>query len=253
MRGGIDPYPPPMLARLQSEGARADLVLDRPEARNPTSIAMLDAMDAALDGLDDGVRVLVLSGAGRAFCSGLDLAEVRAGEETIRTLLARLGEVMRRLRRLPQVTVARVQGGAIGGGFGFAVAADFCVTHPEAKLGYPPLSTGLSPALMAPWLVRKIGPSAARAMLLSGGTISGREALARGIATHLAERDGLDGAVSALVDHLLTAGPHAATAMKRFLNELDGSLDDEMLDRAAAVSAEVIAHRETQEKLEGRA
>lgn len=230
----------------------ARLTLDRPEARNPTSIGMLNEMDGALDRAESAVepvRVVVLAGAGRAFCSGLDLDEVRAGVETIHRLLTRLGEVMRRLRRFPAPVVAVVQGAAIGGGFGLMNAADFAVTHPEAKLGYPAVASPLSPALMAPWLSRKIGPSRARAFLLRGGTITGAEAHALGIATDLAERSALDACANDLVDTLLTSVPHATQMMKAALNVLDGSLDDAPLDLAARTSAEIIAHPDAQARL----
>ncbi|MHC5113997.1 MAG: enoyl-CoA hydratase/isomerase family protein [Planctomycetota bacterium] len=229
----------------------AILTLNRPEARNPTSIALLDAMDAALDDVDadDARRILILRGAGRSFCSGLDLGEVVADETTIRTLLRRLSEVMRRLRRLRAVTIAQVQGAAIGGGFGFMAAADFAITHAESKVGYPPLETCLSPALMAPWLFRKIGASRARAMLLAGGTISGAEAHAAGIATHLVGRDELDDASTALAERIGRGGVYATDAMKSFLNELDDSISDDQLDRAQQVSADVIACDETQQHL----
>jgi methylglutaconyl-CoA hydratase len=240
-----------VLTDIHTARGLATLTLNRPETRNPTSIALLDAMDEALDAIvaDGSTRVLILAGEGKSFCAGLDLSEVQGGTETVHTLLTRLSEVMRRIRRLDCATIARVQGAAIGGGFGFMAVADFSVTHPEAKIGYPPVKTGLSPALMAPWLIRKIGPSRARAMLMAGGTVSGEEAFARGIATHLTPIGEIDQTVHALADELLTAGPHAMSAMKRLLNDLDDSLVDESLDQAARVSAEVIAHEETQQRL----
>jgi enoyl-CoA hydratase/carnithine racemase len=229
----------------------ARLTLNRPDARNATSIAMLDAMDAGLDAIagDDSVRVLRLAGAGRSFCSGLDLGEVRAGDETIRRLLRRLSEVMRRLRRLPLVTIAEVQGAAIGGGFGFMAVTDFAVSHAEAKIGYPPIETGLSPALMAPWLIRKVGPSRARSMLLAGGTISGTRAEALGLVTHLVSREAIADAARTLAAELARGGAEGMRAMKALLNDLDGSTEDDPLDRAALVSAEVIACDETQQRL----
>ena len=233
------------------EGGRATLTLNRPEMRNPTSVALLDAMDRALDEIAAApeVKVLVLAGAGKSFCSGLDLDETTADTATIHKLLTRLSEVMRRLRRLPLATIACVQGAAIGGGFGFMAVCDLRIAHAEAKIGYPPLRTGLSPALMSPWLIRLIGPSAARAMLMAGGTISGSAAHANGIVSHLVERDEISACADALAAELLTGPPHAMQAMKTLLNDLDGSMLDEPLDRAAAVSADVIAHRETQARL----
>jgi enoyl-CoA hydratase/carnithine racemase len=230
----------------------ARLILTRPAARNPTSIAMLDAMDESLDAIlehGEAVRIIHVVGEGKAFCAGLDLDEVQAGAAVVERLLTRLGAVMRRLRRIDPITIARVNGAAIGGGFGFMCACDFAITHPDARLGYPPLATGLSPALMAPWLVRKIGPSPARALVMQGGTITGDRAFDLGLATHLAELDALDAHLELLTDRLLAGGSVAMTEMKRFLNELDGTMDDASLDRAASVSARVIASDETQARL----
>ena len=109
-----------VLTDLDADHAIGTMTLNNPGVRNATSIALLDAMDAGLDTLtaNPGLRALILAGAGPAFCSGLDLDEVRSDRETIHHLLRRLSEVMRRIRRLPAVTIARVQGAAIGGGFG---------------------------------------------------------------------------------------------------------------------------------------
>lgn len=233
---------------ITNEGDLAVLTLNEPDRRNPTSIGLLDDMDAAFDSIESA-RVLILAGAGRAFCAGLDLDEVRGGADTVHRLLTRLGEVMRRVRRLPCVTIAAVQGAAIGGGFGFLAASDIVVSHPEAKIGYPPPRLGLSPALMAPWLFRRIGPSRARAMLLRGGTISGEEAHRRGIVDELVERDEIDTTARAIAADILTAPAHALLAMKSMLNDIDGSLDDAILDRAAETSAQVIAHEATQKRM----
>jgi enoyl-CoA hydratase/carnithine racemase len=237
---------------LTHEGRLAVVSMNRPEQRNATSIAMLDRLDAALDEVlaAGTVDAMVFAGAGRSFCAGLDLDEVRSDADTIRQLLVRLGEVMRRIRRLEPVTVAAVQGAAIGGGFGFMCACDFAVTHAEAKIGYPPPATGLSPALMAPWLIRKLGPSGARAMMLAGGTIGGDEAFRRGLATHLVEPEALERTAIGLAENALTAPAGALTKLKALLNDLDGSsAGDDELERAALVSAEVMASDATQAAL----
>ena len=247
----VDPGKDRVLVAVHEDGF-GTLLLNEGARRNPTSIGMLDAMDAGLDRLeaDESVRIVVVRGEGRAFCAGLDLDEVRAGDETVHRLLSRLSQVMRRLRRSPKVTIAVVQGAAIGGGFGFAAASDLLLAHPEAKLGYPPPSIGLSPALMAPWLVRRIGPSRARAMLLEGGTISGDEAYRRGIVDRLTAEADLVAHAEAWARTLLASPQHAMTEMKHFLNELDDSLADTWLDRAAEVSARVIAHPQTQARVQ---
>ena len=241
-----------VLLRLSDGGRSAVISMNRPEQRNATSIAMLDRLDAALEEISVAgtVRTVVLSGQGRSFCSGLDLAEVRSDPDTIRRLLVRLRQVMRRIRRLEPVTIAAVHGAAIGGGFGFMCACDLAVTHPEARIGYPPVATGLSPALMAPWLIRKLGSSAARAMMLQAGTISGDEAHRRGLATHLTEAESVVDEAMELAAATREAPDGALAALKALLNDLDGSSGgDEDLDRAALVSAEVMASAATQDAL----
>lgn len=236
---------------IDSTAGIATLVMNQPHRRNPTSIAMLDAMDGAIDTcLEDGeLRVLILSGAGPSFCSGLDLDEVRGTDEIIHQLLRRLSEVMRRLHRLPMATIAVVQGAAIGGGFGFVVACDLALSHPEARLGYPDPALSLSPALMAPWLMRKIGPVRARAMMLTGGTISGEDACHAGIVNILVDRETLDRTAQNIAGRIAAGSTESTRILKQFLNEQDGSLDDEDLDRAALLSATIIASEDTQERL----
>ena len=103
--------------------------------------------------------------------------------------------------------------------------------------------------MVAPWLIRKIGPGRARAMLLAGGTISGQEGYERGLATHRADRDHLEAEVVKLARSLTEAGVLASRTTKTWLNELDGSLEDAALDRAADLSADVIASAEAQARL----
>ena len=116
----------------------------------------------------------------------------------------------RQIRRLSIPTIARVQGAAVGGGCGLMVVPDFAFTHAEAKVGYPEVSLGVCPAVVAPWLIKKIGAGRARAMLLEGGTISGGAALEIGLATHVVEQDHLErGHARRLHRNLPRAGAHA--------------------------------------------
>jgi enoyl-CoA hydratase/carnithine racemase len=241
----------PVLLGIDPEAGVATLTLNRPEVRNSISIALLEAMMEALTRLsaDESVRIMILAGAGESFCAGADLAEVRGDRATIEKLLMRLSHVLRTIHRLPIPTIALVRGAAIGGGFGLMLVTDFAIAHPEARIGYPPLETGLCPAVMAPWLVSRVGSAAARDMLLRGGTVSGEEAQRLGIVTQLVDKADLDTAARSLARQLARGGRSAMSHMKRFLNELDATCDDELLDRAARLSADVVASEETQQRL----
>jgi len=242
------------LCTLEPDGARSWLTLSRPEQRNALSIELIEALHARLGEIEtDQPKVLVLTGAGRAFCAGMDLKQVTEGGETPAALLRSLAQLTLRVRRLESVVIAKVNGAAIGGGCGLACVADLVVSHADAKVGFPEVDLGLCPAVVAPWVVRKIGAGPARRLLLEGGTLSGVRAHELGLVDHLAEsRDDLDELADAVVQRVASGGARALAATKGLLNELDGSLDEDLLTRGAALSAEVLATPEAQAALRAR-
>ena len=233
----------------------ATITLNRGDKANALSREMIDALSAAVSAVATrcapagDVRVVVIAGAGKAFCAGMDLRGVMDDPVAMGDMLRGLSRASRALRRLPVPTIARVQGAAVGGGCGLMVVTDFAVTHPEAKVGYPEVDLGICPAVVAPWLIKKIGAGRARAMLLAGGTLSGQQGFDAGLATHLCAADQLDATVADLARRLSTGGPNALAVTKRWLNELDGSNEDAVLDKAAELSAQIIAGAEAQERL----
>jgi enoyl-CoA hydratase/carnithine racemase len=207
------------------------------------------------------VVVTIVSGAGRAFCAGMDLKEIvvdaaagGSGDPGLpEKLLTSLAQLTLRIRALPSVTVASVNGAAIGGGCGLACVCDLAVTHADAKLGFPEVDLGLCPAVVTPWLVRKIGAGRARAVLLRGGIMSGRDAAEIGIVDHLADdREHLGEVVDTLVERLETGGREALAATKSLLNELDGSNNRDVVLRGAALSAEMVLKDGAQAVLRAR-
>ncbi|MBX9736499.1 MAG: enoyl-CoA hydratase/isomerase family protein, partial [Phycisphaerales bacterium] len=155
-----------------------------------------------------------------------------------------------KLRTLPSILVGVVNGPAIGGGCGLVTVCDVAISFTDNKLGFPEVDLGVCPAVVAPWLVRKIGPGRARQVLLMGGLISGKEAFDTGILTHIAPTAAdLPALSEQLVQRLATAGPAALRATKELLNQLDGSYDQALLSRAADLSADVLNSPATQETL----
>jgi methylglutaconyl-CoA hydratase len=239
-------------------GGVATLSLNRPDARNALSPELIEAMNDAVERIDHeasaaggggAARVMVLAGAGTVFCAGMDLRGVMSDPKKMARMLRGLSQFMRRVRRLPIPTIARVQGAAIGGGCGLMVVTDFAFTHPDSKVGYPEVDLGVCPAVVAPWLIKKIGAGRARAMLLAGGTMSGQAGFEAGLASHLVPRDQLESASHDLAAKLIKGGPHAMAVTKRWLNELDGSKEESPFDKAAELSAQVIAGEEAQTRL----
>jgi len=243
------------LATVDIKGSGATLTLDRPEARNALSRELLAALHERLDELEraSGVHVLMVTGAGRAFCAGMDLKEVMGDAEAARELLESLAGLTLRIRRLPMVVVGRVNGAAIGGGCGLACVCDVAITHADSKMGFPEVDLGLCPAVVAPWVVRRIGMGRARQVLLQGGLLDGRRAHELGLVSALAEtRDELDERAGELVERIGGGGPEAIRATKGLLNELDGSLDEDLVLRGAALSAKVLASEDAQRRLRER-
>ncbi len=234
------------LVLVTADDGIATVTLNRPEARNALSLELIRALGAAVQRVaaQPSLRVVILTGAGKSFCAGMDLKAVASDAVAMGEMLRELSRVSRAVRRLPVPTIARVQGAAIGGGCGLMVVCDFSVTHPECKVGYPEVDLGVCPAVVAPWLIKRIGAGRARAMLLAGGTMSGQQGFDVGLATHLCERAALDETARALATRLATGGPKALAATKHWLNELDGSNEDGVLDKAAEISAAIIAREE---------
>jgi len=247
------------LATVTYAGPVATLTLNRPEARNSMSVELLVALHARVGELENrgDVTVLVVTGAGKSFCAGMDLKAVASDEGLAAglplKLLASLADLTLRLRRLAVVSVAKVNGAAIGGGCGLATVCDLAVTHADSKMGFPEVDLGVCPAVVAPWLVRKIGPGRARQVLLSGGILSGQRAWELGIVNRVVPTlADLDGAVDEITTRLATGGPGALRATKGLLNDLDGSLDEAILRRGAELSAAVLATPEAQGMLRAK-
>ncbi|MGD9688211.1 MAG: enoyl-CoA hydratase/isomerase family protein [Phycisphaerales bacterium] len=250
------------LAILTTHDRVARLTLNRPESRNALSLELLGALHARVDELTlratrpspvPAPHVLVVTGAGKVFCAGMDLKAVLGNAAQSRALLASLADLTLKLRRLPLVSLAVVNGAAIGGGCGLSTVCDLSITHADSKMGFPEVDLGVCPAVVAPWLCRKIGVSAARRILLMGGLMTGMEAHLAGIVTQIVPtRADLDDAAETIVKRLAGGAPGAIAATKGLLNELDGSLDEATLKRAAALSADVLSTDEAQAMLRAK-
>ena len=245
------------LVHINSAHSTAGIVqisLNRPDARNALNFELIEQLEHAVKTVaaNSAARVLVLSGNGKSFCAGMDLRCVLNDAQKMGLMLHGLARVGLALRKLSIPVIAKVQGAAIGGGCGLVVACDFAFTHEQAKLGYPEVDLGVCPAVVAPFLISKVGAGRARALLLAGGLVDGKEAVRIGLATHLVSVDELDSATTDFAQKLSTGGPNAIATTKRWLHELDGLLDESTLSKAADLSATIIAGNEAQERLRAR-
>jgi methylglutaconyl-CoA hydratase len=164
--------------------------------------------------------------------------------------IMRLSRLNRALRRLPQVAVAEVRGAAIAGGCAILSACDFVFAARDAKLGYPVHRIGVSPAVTIPTLQQAIGPGAARSLLMSGELIDAEETHRIGLVTHVS--DASEAVSIDAMKHcraLATKGTHALRITKKWLNELEGSLDETAFDGSANASAAMTATQEARRLL----
>ena len=162
---------------------RAELLFNRPEVLNAANNQWVEDLHAALDELEaaDRLRVVIVSGRGRAFCTGIDLQALSSGEIQI-GWFRRWEDAMRRLEVLQPVTIARVQGYALGGGLQVALACDLRIAGEDAQFGLPAVLEALIPGTGTYRLPRFIGLGRARRMIVTGETVGAQEALEIGLA-----------------------------------------------------------------------
>jgi len=167
---------------LNINETRAEIVFNRPEILNAANGELLEELHGALDEVEkcEGLRVVIVAGRGRAFSTGIDLKALAAGEIQIGWFL-RFEEAMRRIEMLQPVTIARVQGYALGGGLQAALACDLRVAGEDAQLGLPAVLEALIPGMGTFRLPRFIGLGRARRMIVTGETVGAQEALEIGL------------------------------------------------------------------------
>ncbi|MDX1659016.1 MAG: enoyl-CoA hydratase-related protein [Nitriliruptorales bacterium] len=204
------------------DGAVLTLTIDRPDARNALNQEVLDGL---LGGLreardDDRIRVVVLTGAGdRVFCAGADLAgglgDAEAGAVAQHDSRGALIDLFDAVAELDKPLVGRINGHALAGGFGVALACDLLVATEEATFGTPEVKVGLWPFVISAVIVEHLGPKRALDLMMTGRRLPAAEALDWGLVNRVAPGDGLDDAVDDLVGQLLRASPVALTLGRR--------------------------------------
>jgi methylglutaconyl-CoA hydratase len=212
------------------------LTLNRPEKRNALTPQVIEELTIALkDAADCKCGVLILTGAGSAFCSGLDLDHLMTisahTREENRRDSENLARVLRALYEFPKPVIAAVNGPAIAGGMGLATIPDFTLAVPEARFGYTEVRIGFVPAIVASFLLRQVGEKRTRDLLLTGRLIKAEEALELGLVTQLVTSDQLMATARALAQSLLQNSPQAMRCVKELLaKHARRWLDEELAD-----------------------
>jgi methylglutaconyl-CoA hydratase len=222
----------------------ATVTLNRPDKRNSFNAALIRELTDLFEALgrDESVRVVILQGAGKVFCAGMDLAYLQEiaqfsvldnirDSQTFRTML-------HTIFTCPKPVIAQVHGAAIAGGCGLASVCDFVVAGREKALfGYSEVKIGFVPAIVSVYLVRKIGDTQARRLLLSGDNIRADEALRLGLITHVADDEALESEVRRLAHTLAQNSQSSLALTKAILSDMHGMSLETALEHACTVNA----------------
>src|SRR5215831_6017245 len=211
------------IVEIERSGPVARVWLARPESHNAISAELGAALEAAILELshDEKIRVLVLGGRGPSFCAGADIGGMRASAdatfEANLTEAERLGGMFAILADCPKPVVARVHGSVYGGGVGLCCACDIAVASDDAKFGLTEVRLGILPALISPYVIRRLGDARARELMLTGERFDAATALRLGLVNHVVPAAELDAKVDERVGELLKGGPLAQHRIKMLL------------------------------------
>src|SRR6202050_3746690 len=228
--------------QLDFEPAIATITLNRPDKRNAISYELIHDLIRALEEVNNSsVRILILTGKGKAFCSGMDLDNLKAligrtqeqNLEDSRTMVT----LFRSLYEFPKPTIAAVNGAAIAGGTGLALLCDFTLAVPAAKFGYTEVRMEFFPAIVATFLLRQVGEKIARDLLLTGRLFDAAEALKMGLINEIVAPEKLFDRARELAEQLAENSPLSLLQTKRLLTdharaELDAQIEAAIREHA---------------------
>jgi len=205
-----------------------ELTLNRPEVHNAFDAELIASLtDSLLDAEQDpSVRMVVLTGTGSSFSAGADLNWMRAmaksSEQENQQDALRLAKLMRTLNYLDRPTIALVNGPAFGGGLGLVACCDISIAVETAQFGFTESTLGLLPAVISPYVFRRIGETNARRYFMTGERFSARKAKEIGLVQDLVAADSINDALDSIISLLLRAAPGAALASKKLVNAVAG-------------------------------
>jgi len=231
----------------------ATITLNRPDKRNAISYELIDDLIRALEEVRNS-SILILTGAGKAFCSGMDLDNLKAligrtHEQNLadsRTMVS----LFRSLYEFPKPTIAAVNGAAIAGGTGLALLCDFTLAVPEAKFGYTEVRIGFVPAIVSTFLLRQVGEKIARDLLLTGRIFDAPEALKLGLINEIVPPEKLLVRARELAAQLLENSPLSLSNTKRLLTEHARAELDSQIEAAIRENAGIRESADFREGIE---
>jgi enoyl-CoA hydratase/carnithine racemase len=239
------------MLRSTRQGAVLLLTLDRPEKRIALHPQMIRELLTALDGTeaDDGIRVVVITGAGQSFCAGLDLNHLSRLDYSDRVdYMANAFRLFRQIHDLRQPIIAAVDGAAVAGGFDLAAFCDLRICTPEAVFAQTEILLGLTQIMYPLYLV--IGLGRAKELALTGRTVAAEEAYRIGLVNRIVPRESLVAEALAAAESLAQRPPEALFNTKRLGRELLAGRDRDLFDRMFQVIASRLESKEHRDALQ---
>ena len=244
------------MLKVNVEKPIASVILDRPDVHNAFNDELVKLVTDTFTelGARDDVRVIVLGGNGKSFCAGADLKWMKrmvhyTREQNLEDARA-VGRMYLTIAKCPKPVIARVHGAALGGGMGLCAAADLVLAVAGTRFGFTETKLGILPAVIAPFVLAKIGESHARALIPPGERFSAERAMAIGLVHEvLADEAAVDARLDAALAEILSAGPTAARAAKALIRELRGRQADAGRELVVGVAARQRVSAEGQEGL----
>ncbi|MEX2046847.1 MAG: enoyl-CoA hydratase-related protein [Chloroflexota bacterium] len=229
------------------------ITLARPDVRNAFDAELIARLSRILGEIDPASRAVVLRSEGEAFCAGADINWMRGMadfslEENVADSRA-LAQLFRALDELPMPLLARVQGAAIGGGCGLVAVADIAVASTDAVFAFSEVRLGILPAVVSPYVVRKIGFAHATALFTTGIRFDARRAYEVGLVEAVEDPAQLDAKMAFYLDAIAAGGPHAVNAAKRLVRDVAGRPAAEVREKTVERIAGIRVSDEGQEGL----
>ncbi len=241
--------------KLKIQDCVAQVILNRPEVRNAFNPQMVVELSALFHELSENpnLRVIILGGVGPTFSAGMDLKWLTTSDQTSKAQRVQAAEhllqMYQAIDECPYPVIARVHGAAFGGGAGLIAACDIAVASPVAHFAFREVRLGLLPAIIAPYLLRRLGVSQTTRLCLTGESFSAEVAKQIGLVQEVVSTEELDSHIHLLIDHILQGAPEAIKETKKFLRQLLALPDQDKWPICARLNAQMRGSAEATEGL----